>query len=73
MYPSMGTLIVCLILCSIVSLYLQVDQAYKRMSVRNFNLFSSIPNHFLLGKTSILLFIFIFIGLWSYFSVYPES
>ena len=72
-YPSMVTLIVCLILCSIVSLYLQVDQTYKRMSVRNFNLFSSIPNHFLLGKTSTLLFIFIFIGLWSYFSIYPES
>lgn len=70
-YPSMVTLIACLFLCSIISLYLQVDQAFKRMSVRNFNLFSTIPNHFLLGKNSTLLLIFTFIGLWFYFSIYP--
>ncbi len=70
-YPSMITLLCCLILCSIVSLYLSVDQTIKPMSVRNHNFFSGIPDNFLLGKTSTLILVFAFVGLWFYFSIYP--
>ena len=71
--PSVFTLIFNLLLCSVLSLYLQVDQTIKPMSVRNYNLFSNLPSHFLLGRNSTLILIFGFIGLWVYFSIYPES
>jgi len=73
LYPTVSTLIFSLLLCSVVSLYLQVDQAIKRMSVRNFNLFSSVPSHFLLGRNSILMLVSVFVCLWIYFSLYPDS
>lgn len=42
------------------------------MSYKSQNLFSRLSFNFLLGKTSLILLVGIFLALWIYFSIYPQ-
>lgn len=70
---SLVALLGCLALGAIVSLYQEVDDVRKKMSTKSYDLFKRIEFNFILGKPSIWLLILILIGMWVYFSIYPED
>lgn len=72
-FQSPTSLIFCLALGGIVSLYFEADDTRKKMSLKSENLFSRLEFNFILGKFSLYLMLFILAFLWIYFSIYVDD
>lgn len=69
-WRSSGAIVFCLVAGAIFSLYIEIESK-NQMSVRSQNLFHRMTGNWLLGKTSIYLFVGLFVFLWiigNYFS-----
>ena len=69
-YKSKNSIVFCLTLGAIVSLYLEQAKAPKQMSSKSMNLFSSLRFNLLLGKPSLIILVGLFFLLWIFFSIF---
>lgn len=71
-YRSSTAIIFCMVFCGLVSLYLEVEEARKKMSLKSESLFSKVDSSLLQSRNSALTFIVLLFLMWLFFSIYPQ-